>query len=182
MVETKSDYTIEELASKIETTKAELKAVKNLLAWYEEELECKKLAVPLGVPISRISNGLFCVSGVNTVLAVKENYSVTAVLFDVLNLFHSKESAEKHAEMLLDWRKDGLVANASGNPIDIKVLLPLLKRGWVAMDKNGSWFWYASKPTRDLTVWVAEKAAAYLSAFNLKPAEDWETSLRKCGI
>lgn len=54
----------------------------------------------------------------------------------------------KHAKMLLAWRK-ALVAK----PIDIEVLLPLLPKGWVAMD-----------------------------AVNLKLAENWETSLMECGV
>lgn len=30
--------------------------------------------------------------------------------------------------------------------IKIEQLVPLLKKGWVAMDKDGKWHWYSSKP------------------------------------
>ena len=30
--------------------------------------------------------------------------------------------------------------------ITIYDLLPLLKKGWVAMDKDGTWVWYEKKP------------------------------------
>ena len=80
-----------------------------------------------------------------------------------------------------DWLKT-LVAISKGEPIDIKVLLPLMKKGYVAMDKCGNWYWYEVKPKRRSDVWTAEKPAFYLSAFNLKPADNWEESLMECGI
>ena len=97
------------------------------------------------------------------------------------NSFNSKKSAEKHAEMLLAWRK-ALVANAKNEHIDIQVLSPLLKKGYVAMDKDGSWCWYEEKPKRRSDVWTAEKPDFYLSAFNIKPVENWEESLQECGL
>lgn len=118
----------QDLNKKIENIKAEREKTADALKRYEEELERRKQEVPLGVPANVRSKGLFCVSGVNTTLAVKENFSIIAELFDVLNLFPSQESAQKHAEMLLAWRQ-ALVANSKGEPIDIKVLLPLLPKG-----------------------------------------------------
>ena len=50
-----------------------------------------------------------------------------------------------------DWLK-ALVAISKGKPIDIKVLLPLLKKGWVAMVMNGDWYWYKVKPKCRLDV------------------------------
>ena len=94
------------------------------------------------------------------------------------NIFESYESAEKHAEMLLDWRK-ALFANSKGEQIDIKVLLPLLKKGWVAMDKDGSWCWYKEKPQINLDLWKSNSFYIFLSCFNIKPAKNWEESLQE---
>ena len=30
--------------------------------------------------------------------------------------------------------------------IDIKELIPYMKKGWVACDKDGTWKWYSKKP------------------------------------
>lgn len=79
------------------------------------------------------------------------------------------------------WLK-ALVAISKGEPIDIKVLLPFMKKGWVAMDYNKNWCWYEVKPERGSAVWTAEKPAFYLSAFNIKSAENWEESLQECGL
>lgn len=183
MVKSITEYTREELEEKIMKIKAERERTAEALKKYEEELERRKHEVPLGIPTNLRSRGSFCVSGVNTVLTVKENYSVMAELFDVLNLFHSEESAEKHAEMLLDWRK-ALVANAKGEPIDIEVLLPLLKKGWVAMDKDEAWYWCEDKPElyEGEGMWKDVKLFYSLFAFNVKPAEDWRKSLMECGL
>ena len=93
----------------------------------------------------------------------------------------SKASATKHAEMLLAWRK-ALVANSKSEPIDIKVLLPLLKKGWVAMDKDGAWCWYEKKPKIHQDLWKNDSIYIFLSCFNIKPAENWEESLQECGL
>ena len=176
------DYTADELSAKIEAIKAERERTANALKRYEEELERRKQGVLLGVPINTGSKELFCVSGVNTILSVKEKFSLIAELSDALNLFHSKESAEKHAEMLLDWRK-ALVSNSKGEPIDIQVLLPLLKKGWVAMDKDGDWYWYEKKPRISSTSWyLVNFCYRILYGFNIKPAENWMDSLQECGL
>lgn len=178
------DYTANELSAKINAIKAERERTANALKRYEEELERRRQEVPLGVPINTGSKELFCVSGVNTIISVKEKFSLIAELSDALNLFHSKESAEKHTEMLLDWRK-ALVANSKGEPIDIKVLLPLLKKGWVAMDKNGDWYWFENKPYVDskMMCWRADGGElSQIRGLNLKPATDWEDSLMECGL
>ena len=98
------------------------------------------------------------------------------------NCFLSKESAEKHAEMLLAWRK-ALVANSNGEPIDIQVLLPLLKKGWVAMDKDEDWYWYSDKPTLTGCFWNCNVGLCNrIGGFNFKPAENLEDSLMECGL
>ena len=167
------DYTVDELSAKINAIKAERERTANALKRYEEEFERRKQEVPLGVPC----DGEFYVDWRGEVQEDEEE-EASEVNF---NAFNSKESAEKHAEMLLAWRK-ALVANSKGEQIDVKVLFPLLKKGYVAMDEDKNWYWHPVKPKHDSTVWIAEKPGAYLLAFNIKPAENWETSLMECRL
>ena len=167
------DYTVDELSAKIEAIKAERERTANALKRYEEELERRKHEIPLGVPC----DGKFYVDWKGAVQEDEEE-EASKVNF---NSFNSKESAEKHAEMLLAWRK-ALVANSNGEPIDITVLLPLLKKGWVAMDKDGAWCWYEKKPKIHQDLWKNDSIYIFLSCFNIKPAENWEESLQECGL
>lgn len=170
-----NDYTVDELYAKIEAIKAEREKTENALKRYEEELERRKQEVPLGVP----QEGLFFV---DTNSNVDKRYGLFSIDYVDYNCFLSKESAEKHAEMLLAWRK-ALVANSKGEPIDIIVLLHLLKKGWVAMDKDGTWCWYEKKPRISYVNWVVEICLfRTLDGFNIKPAENWEESLMECGL
>ena len=168
-----NDYTADELSAKIEAIKAEREKTANALKRYEKELERRKQEVHLGLPC----DGKFYVDWRGAVQEDEEE-EASEVNF---NAFNSKESAEKHAEMLLAWRK-ALVANSKGEPIDIKVLLPLLKKGWVAMDKDRSWYWYKEKPQINLDLWKNNSSYIFLSCFNIKPAENWEESLMECGL
>ena len=167
------DYTVDELSAKINAIKAERERTANALKRYEEEFERRKQEVPLGVPC----DGKFYVDWRGAVQEDEEE-EASEVNF---NAFNSKESAEKHAEMLLAWRK-ALVANSKGEQIDIKVLLPLLKKGWVAMDKDRSWYWYKEKPQINLDLWKNNSSYIFLSCFNIKPVENWEESLQECGL
>ena len=168
-----NDYTVDELSAKINAIKAQREKTANALKRYEEDLERRKHEIPMGVPC----DGKFYVDWRGAVQEDEEE-EASEVNF---NAFNSKESAEKHAEMLLAWRK-ALVENSKGEPIDIKVLFPLLKKGYVAMDEDKNWYWHPVKPKHDSTVWIAEKPGAYLLAFNIKPAENWETSLMECRL
>ena len=173
-------YTTDELSAKIEAIRAEREKTANALKRYEEELERRK---QLGVPSKFKSNMYYFLNSKNEV--------VCPTIFDnkfdgldrqlAFNVFEIYESAEKHADMLLAWRKE-MVANSKGEPIDIKVLLPLLKKGWVAMDKNGDWHWYAKKPKQGSGEWIATGFITSFHAFNLKTAENWESSLTECGL
>ena len=167
------DYTSDELSAKIEAIKAERERTANALKRYEEELERRKHEIPLGVPC----DGKFYVDWKGAVQEDEEE-EASKVNF---NSFNSKESAEKHAEMLLAWRK-ALVANSNGEPIDITVLFPLLKKGWVAMDKDRCWYWYDEKPYASQSSWGYNSICAHLDVFNIKPAENWEESLQECGL
>ena len=167
------DYTVDELSAKIEAIKAEREKTANALKRYEKELERRKQEVHLGLPC----DGKFYVDWRGAVQEDEEE-EASEVNF---NAFNSKESAEKHAEMLLAWRK-ALVANSKGEPIDIKVLLPLLKKGWIAMDEDGAWCWYEKKPKIHQDLWINSLSCKILSCFNIKPAENWEESLQECGL
>ena len=179
-----TDYTQQELEDKIKAIKAEREKTADALKRYEEELERRKQEVPLGVPIINVSQykTLYWLGGAGFPWEEKTNLATDIQLerWSFLNVFHSKESAKKHAEMLLEWRK-ALVANAKGEPIDIKVLLPLLPKGWVAMEKFGKWYWFKCKPVIDVTdEWGYGGKMLY--AFNIKPSEDWRNSLMECGL
>ena len=167
------DYTVDELSAKINAIKAEREKTENALKRYEKELERRKQEVHLGLPC----DGKFYVDWKGAVQEDEEEASEVN-----FNAFNSKESAEKHAEMLLAWRK-ALVANSKGEPIDITVLLPLLKKGWVAMDEDGTWYWYEKKPRISYVNWVVEICLfRTLDGFNIKPAENWMDSLQECGL
>lgn len=72
--------------------------------------------------------------------------------------------------------------------IKIQDLLPLLKPGWVAMDKNGEWWWFEAKPYRDHDYcgWqtnpykICENSV--LDTFDIAGFEGgWKNSLMECG-
>lgn len=171
-------YTVDKLSDKIKALKTELKQ-------YEDELERRKQVISFGVPfIPRNEEKYWFITDRGYVShLINEDTLIDRDTIEFLNSFCSKESAERHLEMLLDWRKDGLLANAKGEPINIKVLLPLLKNGYVAMDKDGVWFWYSEKPILENSCWGMRKGfCSRICGFNLKLAEDWETSLMKCGL
>ena len=173
-----SDYTIDELSAKIEAIKAEREKTANALKRYEEELERRKQEVPLGVPC----DGIFCVNFNAKICEFNNKHSVEEMKY---NIFNTNESAEKHAEMLLVWRK-ALVANVKDEPIDIKVLLPLLPKGWIACFEDGEWAWFKNKPElfgkSPRTYWCAGRDWCKIKGFNIKPAEDWRNSLMECGL
>ena len=153
------DYTADELSAKIEAIKAEREKTANALKRYEEELERRKQEVPLGVPIGG------------------------AISRSFLLWFQSKESADKFDNEYFTNFIKALQDIANENPIDITVLLPLLKKGWVAMDEDGTWYWYEKKPRISYVNWVVEICfCRTLEGFNIKPAENWEESLMECGL
>lgn len=170
------DYTADELSAKINAIKAEREKTANALKRYEEELERRKPEIPLGVPC----DGIFHLDSFGETEG--DGCRIKALDYNAFNSFSTEESAQKHGEMLLAWRK-ALVANAKGEQIDIQVLLPLLKKGWVATDENDDWFWYKSKPIKETNCWSSKGNPVHiLSMFNIKPAENWENSLMECGL
>ena len=162
------DYTVDELSAKINAIKAERERTANALKRYEEELESRKKEVPLGVPLA------------DTLMELP--YDAVSRAF--LMWFSSCESADKFGNDYLDNFVKALRDIAEGKPIDIKVLLPLLRKGWVAMDKNGDWYWFENKPSADsqMMCWRENDDFEEIRAFNLKPATDWKESLMECGL
>lgn len=75
--------------------------------------------------------------------------------------------------------------------ITIYDLLPLLKKGWVAMDDYGGWYWYEDEPTiqklvydggnKEVCHWNNSGELFDLSElFNIAPFDgDWKDSLIK---
>ena len=158
-----SDYTADELSAKIEAIKAERERTANALKRYEEELERREVGLPLGVP-------------------VEDNEPAHCHSTYMLN-FNSTESQGVFSERLRGYVK-ALQEIAKGKPIDIEVLLPLLKKGWVAMDKNGDWYWFKEKPyiEKYYYSWNTGSPVSFIGGFNIKPAENWEESLQECGL
>lgn len=177
------NYTAEELSAMIESIKAEHERIANALKRYEEELECMKQEVPLGVPSKFKSNMYYFLTSKNEVVCptIFDNKSDGLDRQLACNVFESYKSAEKHAEMLLDWRK-ALVANSKGEPIDIQVLLPLLPKGKVFFSTNlHLWVWTKEEPKKGKIGWICRYSTP-LSPFNIKPADDWRESLKECGL
>lgn len=178
-----NEYTVEELYAKINVIKAERERTANALKQYEEELERRTCNIPLGVPVYASEKNVYILDIGGTVINGKINpESRTAKL---LSTFETKESAEKHAEMLLAWRK-ALVANAKDEPIDIKALLPLLKKGKVLYSPTDKkWKWVDNKTSicPENYGWFLQGGKVVpIEGFNLKPAENWEESLMDCGL
>lgn len=75
--------------------------------------------------------------------------------------------------------------------IKIEELIPFMKKGWVACDKDGTWRFWTTLPLLEdfYTYWqfdldyiTEESEAENLSViFNITPAEDWTKSLIKIG-
>lgn len=65
--------------------------------------------------------------------------------------------------------------------ITIYDLLPLLRKGWVAMDEDNSWWWFETKPTIEGNEWWNVAGILIeLSRFNIAPFDgDWKDSLIK---
>ena len=70
--------------------------------------------------------------------------------------------------------------------ITIDELIPLLKRGWVAMDKDGSWGWYRTMPYTVGSIyesfWTSNgyKDSSMFFCFKIKRFKgNWKESLRR---
>ena len=161
-----NEYTADELSEKIEAIKAERERTANALKRYEEELERRKQEVPLGVPLKGTLNEM----------------PLEVISRGFLEWFSSEASADKFSDYFYNF-VEALQKLAGGEPIDIEVLLPLLKKGWVAMDEDKEWFWYKCKPIKGINRWKSgANIYKHLFPFNIKPADNWEESLMECGV
>ena len=67
--------------------------------------------------------------------------------------------------------------------IDIKELIPFMRDGWVACDKDGAWLWSNKEMLiEDGVGWSNDDVKivlsdSFTSAFNIAPAKDWTKSL-----
>ena len=69
--------------------------------------------------------------------------------------------------------------------IDIKDMIPFMQKGWVAMDEDGCWYWYDTKPkcSKKLKEWtIGHSNSEFMECFFpmfriIKPADDWTKSL-----
>lgn len=157
------DYTADELSAKIQAIKAERERTANALKRYEEELERRKQEAPLGVPLKDTS--------------LAHHYS------EYIFGFTSEESSRVFDGRLKDYI-EALQKLAKGEPIDIQALLPLLKKGYIAMDADGEWFWYKCKPFKEISFWDSREGMFEKVSFpiNLKSVDSWKDSLMECGI
>ena len=69
--------------------------------------------------------------------------------------------------------------------IKITDIIPFMRKGWVAMDKDGRWWWYKRKPSiNNLNVyWLSKGVPGIIDkdTFDIIPADDWTKSLIKVG-
>lgn len=165
-----SDYTVDELSAKIEAIKTERERTANALKRYEKELERRKNKnwLPLKEEVNFTTNKL--------------TLSTDCIEIKVREEFYDEDSFHKYLSALKATRK-AWFDNSKGKPIDIKVLFPLLKKGWVAMDKDEDWYWYSDKPTLTGCFWNCNVGLCNrIGGFNFKPAENLEESLQECGL
>ena len=159
------DYTADELSAKIKAIKTERERTADALKRYEEELERRKQEVPLGVPLGiPLEDEMLSLS--------IGDYQFGFASEESMNVFY--ERIKLYAEVLQKLAK--------GEPIDIRFLVPLMKKGWVAMDKDGGWYWYDEKPYICWSLWRYTSLYTRLDIFNIKPVENWEDSLMECGL
>ena len=70
--------------------------------------------------------------------------------------------------------------------INIQDIIPFMKDGWVAMDKNGTWWLYNEKPELICIFGTTTPCDWYFigkrfALTNIAPADDWTKSLIKVG-
>lgn len=66
--------------------------------------------------------------------------------------------------------------------IKIEELIPYLKKGWVACDKDGTWCWFRKKPKKCTVFWQKYYCYYMLNeCFNIAPVKDWKNSLLRVG-
>lgn len=180
MVADITNWSIEDLTNKIKNIKKELEQTQQDLERHERELERRQKRA-LGVPVQLKETGTTFFLSMHLQVCSNE-VEKDSYLNEFLGTFPSAESAKKHADMLYAWRQ-ALVANLKGKPISIEVLKPLLKKGYVAMDADGTWCWFNEKPFYEDNNFEATDDLYYLTMFKIKRFEgDWHNSVSECGF
>lgn len=162
MINELADKSTGNLEFRLKALEAQLRCTEIQIKETKEELERRKQRVPLGVPIKGTLNEM----------------PYEAVNKGFLEWFSSEASADKFEEYFAEYVK-ALQDIAEGKLIDIKVLLPLLPKGYVAMEQDAKWYWYANEPVICGKTWIMRGPARSLNAFNIKAAEDWTQSLKE---
>lgn len=69
--------------------------------------------------------------------------------------------------------------------INIQDIIPFMKKGWIAMDANGRWYYHEQKPEMSDSIiggyWRSWNNVRISDCFNIAPADDWTKSLIKVG-
>lgn len=68
--------------------------------------------------------------------------------------------------------------------INIQDIIPFMRDGYVAMDKNGDWNWWECEPNIKYGLyWIngEGRGACISESFDIAPADDWTKSLIKVG-
>lgn len=163
--------TEEKLLDKIASIEKERERTAKALQEYKEELERRK---SLGVPVGEV--------------IYSAAYRSEGTLFAELTMkmeFNSFNSFCKYRNFLVALNRV-LAANAKGEPIDIKVLCPLLKKGKVLYspyDEKWKWVEQEAVVFAEEHGWYIKKSQVLpIEGFNIKPAGNWEDSLRECGL
>lgn len=94
------------------------------------------------------------------------------------------KAERERTEKALKQYEDELKRRKNAKLIDIKVLLPLLKKGKVFYDPcMEEWFWAKKNATvtQGENTWIVRGIVCRLTPFNLKLSVDWRNSLMECG-
>lgn len=63
-------------------------------------------------------------------------------------------------------------------------IAPHMDKGWVAMDKDEKYYWYAIEPCIDIDLWTCYRpdyAFDISKIFTIEPVKDWTKSLIEVG-
>ena len=60
-------------------------------------------------------------------------------------------------------------------------IAPKMRPGWVAMNKDGRWFYFTYEPRIIGILWWGNDYETSLSMFDIAPVDDWKKSKRKVG-
>lgn len=62
-------------------------------------------------------------------------------------------------------------------------IAPHMRRGYIAMDKDGEYLWHEKRPTKQAGFYWRNKGLIFEIGifFNIKPVKDWTKSLIKVG-